>query len=218
LFRLRGAVPGPLERVVVPGVHTDVRIVSFAMVGDQIWAGTEEGILVRDRGTWHVLDKGSGLRGTAVSYLAPRADGRMCIAYREAIGVSCFRYEGGTLTAFEHIGRAQGLNAGMVYLVGEDRERRLWIGTGDGLDVATPQGIDHFDEADGVAGNDSAANAFLVDGDGSLWLGSTGGATHVFAQYYRRKRRAPRSSTAASAIARSRRPRSRSKHRTIITR
>jgi PAS domain S-box-containing protein len=192
LFRLRGAVPGPLERVVVPGVHPDVRTVSVAMVGDQVWAGTEEGILVLDGGTWHVLDKRSGLRGTAMSYLAPRADGRMCIAYREAIGVSCFRYDGGKATAFEHIGRAQGLNAGMVYLVGEDRERRLWIGTGDGLDVVTPQGIDHFDEADGVAGNDSAANAFLLDGDGSLWLGSTGGATHVFAQYYRGPPGAPR--------------------------
>jgi PAS domain S-box-containing protein len=192
LFRLRGAVPGPLERVVVPGVTAEVRIVSFAVVGDQMWAGTEEGILVRDHGTWHVLDKRAGLRGTAVCYLAPRADGRMCIAYREAIGLSCFRYESGTLTAFEHIGRPQGLSAGMVYLVGEDRERRLWIGTGDGLDVVTPQGIDHFDEADGVAGNDSAANAFLLDGDGSLWLGSTGGATHVFAQYYRGPPQPPR--------------------------
>jgi PAS domain S-box-containing protein len=192
MFRLPGAVPGPLERVIVPGVHADVRTVSFAVVGDQVWAGSEEGILVLDHGAWHVLDKRSGLRGAAVSYLAPRANGQMCIAYREAIGVSCFRYDGGKATAFVHVGRAQGLNAGMVYLVGEDRERRLWIGTGDGLDVVTPQGIDHFDEADGVAGNDSAANAFLLDGDGSLWLGSTGGATHVFAQYYRGPPNAPR--------------------------
>jgi len=192
LFRLRGAVPGPLERVIVPGVRPDVRAVSLAVVGDQVWAASEQGILVLDHGTWHVLDPRSGLRVAAVSYLAPRADGRMCVAYREAIGVSCFRYDGGKATAFEHIGRAQGLTTGMVYLVGEDRERRLWIGTGDGLDVVTPQGIDHFDEADGVAGNDSAANAFLLDGDGSLWFGSTGGATHVFAQDYHGPPRAPR--------------------------
>jgi PAS domain S-box-containing protein len=192
LFRLRGAVPGPLERVVIPGVRARARTLSLVVVGDQLWAGTEDGVIVLDHGAWHVLDRRSGLHGTAVSYLAPRADGRMCVAYREAIGVSCFRHDGVRATAVEQIGPAQGLAAGMVYLVGEDRDRRLWIGTGDGLDVVTPQGIDHFDEADGVAGNDSAATAFLADGDGSLWFGSSGGLTHVLAQFYQGPPAAPR--------------------------
>ena len=192
LFRLRGAVPGPLERVIVPGVHPDFRAVSFAVVGGQLWVGSEEGIVVLEGGTWHLLDRRSGLRGTATSYLLPRADGRMCVAYREAIGVSCFRYDSGGATAFEHIGPAQGLTTGMVYLFGEDRERRLWIGTGDGIDVVTPGGVDHFDQNDGVAGNDSSANAFLLDGDGSLWLGSSSGATHLRAQDYRGPPPAPR--------------------------
>jgi len=141
LFRLRGAVPGPLERVLVPGVTPEVRTVSFAVVGDRLWAGTEEGIIVLDRGRWRLLDASAGLRVTAVSYLAPRADGRMCIAYREAIGVSCFRYVGGEATAFEHIGQDQGLGAGMVYFVGEDRDHRLWIGTGNGLDVVSTRQV-----------------------------------------------------------------------------
>jgi PAS domain S-box-containing protein len=61
---------------------------------------------------------------------------------------------------------------------------RLWVGTGDGIDVVTDQGVDHLDERDGFAGNDSTATAFLMAPDGSLWLGATGGATHVLAQYY----------------------------------
>ena len=192
LFRLPGATPGPLERVIVPGVRRDFRAVSLAVVGHQLWVGSEEGVVVLDRNTWHLLDQRSGLRVTATSYLAPRADGRMCVAYREAIGVSCFRYDRGTASAFEHIGPAQGLTTGMVYLVGEDREHRLWIGTGDGVDVVTPSGIDHFDNSDGIAGNDSSANAFLLDSDGSLWLGASGGATHLLAQYYRGPPTAPR--------------------------
>ncbi|HEY6178136.1 MAG TPA: two-component regulator propeller domain-containing protein, partial [Kofleriaceae bacterium] len=184
LFRVRGAVPGPLEPVVIPGVRPNARTLSLAVVGDRLWAGSEAGVLVLDHGTWHVIDQRAGLRLNAVSYLAPRADGRMCVAYREAIGVSCFRYDDGNATGFEHIGPPQGLAAGMVYLAGEDRDGRLWIGTGDGLDVVLQNGVDHFDEADGVAGNDSAATAFFRDGDGSLWLGASGGLTHVFAQYY----------------------------------
>jgi PAS domain S-box-containing protein len=186
LFRLRGAVlPGPLERVLVPGVRPDFRAVSLAVVGGQLWVGSEEGVVVLDRGAWHLLDRRSGLRDTATSYLAPRADGRMCVAYRESIGVSCFRYDNGAATAFEHIGPEEGLASGMVYLFGEDREQRLWIGSGNGVDVVTPSGIDHFDNSDGIAGNDSSANAFLLDGDGSLWLGSSGGVTHLLAQRYR---------------------------------
>src|SRR6185436_11492753 len=102
----------------------------------------------------------------------------------EAVGVVCFRYDGGAVSALQNIGPEQGLTTGMAYFLGEDRQQRLWIGTGDGIDVVTPRGIDHFDDSDGLAGNDSASNAFMVDSDGSLWLGSTGGATHVLAQFY----------------------------------
>src|SRR5262249_23302320 len=108
----------------------------------------------------------------------------MCASYSEAIGVSCFRYRDGKIADFEHIRPVDGLTSGMAYFLGEDRARRLWVGTGDGVDVVTPGGIDHFDESDGLAGNDSAASAYLVDGDGSLWLGSTGGAAPVDTQAY----------------------------------
>jgi PAS domain S-box-containing protein len=116
----------------------------------------------------------------------------MCASYSEAIGVSCFRYDAGQISAFEHITPRDGLTSGMAYFLGEDRKQRLWVGTGDGVDIVTPDGIDHFDESDGLAGNDSAASAFMVDGDGSLWLGSTGGASHVYAQFYDGPPRAPR--------------------------
>jgi PAS domain S-box-containing protein len=80
----------------------------------------------------------------------------------------------------------------MVYFLGEDSRRRLWIGTGDGVDVVTSQGIDHFDDSDGLAGNDASAKAFMADDDGSVWLGEGGGATHVFAQDYDGPPQAPR--------------------------
>jgi ligand-binding sensor domain-containing protein len=68
----------------------------------------------------------------------------------------------------------------------------LWVGTGAGVDVVTPRGIDHFDQSDGNAGDDSTATAFFADHDGSIWVGATGGATHVFAQYYRGPLEPPR--------------------------
>jgi PAS domain S-box-containing protein len=201
LFRLRGAVPGPIERVVVPGAETATWFASIVVVGDQLWtAPAPGGAAVLDHGTWHVFDSRSGLRSSSIAYLAARRDGRMCGAYHEAIGLSCFRYAGGVLRDVEHIASDQGLTTARVYFLGEDRDGRLWVGTGDAVDVITPQGIDHFDDSDGLAGNDSSATAFLLDRDGSLWLGANGGATHVLAQYYARPPAAPRTEFVAGRL------------------
>jgi PAS domain S-box-containing protein len=192
LYRLRGAVPGPLELVAIPGVHADARFASLAVTGGRLWTATNDGIAVRDRGAWRVFRADAGFRSTRVRRVIARADGRLCASYHEAIGVSCFRYDGATVSDFEHIDPATGLTTGMVYFLGEDPQRRLWIGTGNGVDVVTPNGIDHFDEADGLVGNDSAAMAFMADDDGSIWLGASGGVTHVFSQHYDGPPRPPR--------------------------
>jgi signal transduction histidine kinase/ligand-binding sensor domain-containing protein/ActR/RegA family two-component response regulator len=182
--RLPGAVPGALEHVSIPGVRPDSWFASLAVVGTAVWAAGEHGVAVLDHGRWHVFDERAGLRSSAVRYVIPRADGRMCVSYDQAIGTSCFRRDGDRLADIQHIDTSTGLVAGMVYFLGEDHRGRLWIGTGAGVDVVTEHGIDHFDSGDGLAGDDSAATAFFADRDGALWLGAAGGATHLLAQYY----------------------------------
>ena len=193
LFRLPRAVPGPLERISIPGIPGDARFAALTVGDGEIWTAAAPGsMLMFDHGVWQSFGAADGFHAAPMSFVMQRADGRFCAAYAEAIGLTCFRYDGHAVTDLEHIGRAQGLTSGMVYSIGEDPEHRLWVGTGDGVDVITPRGVDHFDESDGLAGNDTAAMAFLVEPDGSLWLGSSGGATHVFAQYYGGPPPAPR--------------------------
>ena len=193
VFRLPGAVPGRIEHEPPPGGQPGMRVAALAVVGDRLWAAAAPGgVLVRDRGAWRAFGRADGLLADRVSVVAGRSDGRICAAYEDALGVTCFGYDGRTLTNLEHIGPAEGLVTGMVYALGEDRARRLWIGTGAGLDVVTERGIDHLDDRDGIAGNDSTAHGFFLDRDGSLWLGSSGGATHLFAQDYPGPPPAPR--------------------------
>jgi len=185
LFRLAGARPGPLGRVAIPGVDPRSRISQLLYVDSRLWATTEQGLAVRDDGDdWRVFATRDGLRDTATRSVVRRADGRMCVSYAEAIGLSCFDFDGEHLTGFEHFGEPEGLASGVVYFFGEDREARLWVGTGNGVDVLTSRGIDHFGEEDGLVGDDSAAAAFFADTDGSIWLGATGGVSHVMAQHY----------------------------------
>jgi PAS domain S-box-containing protein len=184
LFRLPGAVPGRLEPVVIPGVPPDACFSSLIVAEGRLWAASTSGIAVLEAGRWRVFGAGDGLRSSSVRYLAHTHDHAYCVAYSDPIGLSCFELAGPALSAIRHIGVPEGLATGAVYFLGEDPRHHLWVGTGDGVDVLTPRGVEHFSMADGLAGDDQAATALLVDGDGSLWLGSTGGASHVRAERY----------------------------------
>ena len=185
LYRLPGAVPGPLERVTIPGIPDDAKFNTLTLAEGRLWASSSNGIAVRDGGIWHVYGASSGFASMGMRYLVNTHDHEYCIAYIEAIGVTCYEVRGLAISKLRNIGVADGMITGSVYYLGSDQQHRLWIGTGDGVDVVTPQGIDHFGESDGLAGNDSTANAFMSDSDGSVWLGSTGGVTHVHAERYR---------------------------------
>src|SRR5262249_54211020 len=180
LYRLPHAVPGPLVPVHVPGIRDRAQFGSVLVVGEQLWiTAAPGGVAVHDQGTWKLFDQTSGLRSSSPSYLVARGDGRLCTMYTEALGVTCFRYDTGHLVEIAHIGAPEGLTTGKVYFLGEDLDHRLWIGTGFGVNVLTPRGMDHFDDSDGLAGNDSASQSLFLDSDGSLWLGATGGGSPV---------------------------------------
>ncbi len=75
----------------------------------------------------------------------------------------------------QHVGLGNGLQNGLVYQLGEDRNGRLWVGTGQGVDVFDAHGVEHFGQARGMAGDDCDATAFLADADGDVWIGTSTG-------------------------------------------
>jgi PAS domain S-box-containing protein len=200
LFRLAGALPGRPERVTVPGTRDDTRYISMILVDGRLWVGGEAGLAVLDHGQWHLFDHGSGFRATAMRHVIRRHDGRMCVSFTDVDGLTCFRSDGISVSELRDISLADGLTSGRIYFLGEDSEQRLWIGTGDGVDVVTAGGADHFSETDGLAGNDSAARAFFEDDDGSVWLGSSTGLSHLLAQHYRGPPAPPRTALVQSLL------------------
>jgi signal transduction histidine kinase len=55
---------------------------------------------------------------------------------------------------------------------------RLWYGTDHGLFVLDHGQWRHFDRSNGLLWNDLDTQGFLLDADGSVWLGSSAGLTH----------------------------------------
>ncbi len=185
LYHRAQTSPGPFSFVPPPPGSERGWISSIVRTSDTLWVSGRGGLVSRRGGAWTSYASRDGLLDSRTSYLVARRDGRVCVAYDEALGLTCFRERDGELTEVRSLAPEDGLSAGLVYFLGEDAAGRLWIGTGAGVDVQDSAGaIDHFTSRDGLAGDDSNANAFFSDVDGSVWLGSSTGLSRVHARHY----------------------------------
>src|SRR5438105_757847 len=143
----------------------------------RIWATGQHGLARRSRdGVWKRFTTRDGLTRDHVSYIREASNGDLLVAYFEPFGVARIRAVGDTI----HI--AQTLDVNKVYIVGEDKQHRLWIGTGAGVDVLAATGVDHFTVGDGLAGDDTDAQAFLCDERGEVFVGTSSGFSRFVAR------------------------------------
>ncbi len=162
----RERIPGGSEHEVFSQLATDRQ--------GRLWAAGSEGLSVRDGHTWRRLTRTDGLVANSTAYLVARASGEICVAYTDAFGITCFRYDGHA-RELRHLTRATGLSNDKIYVLGEDAHGRLYAGMGIGIDVIDGATIEHFSTASGLAGNDCAATACLADPGGTVMIGTTRG-------------------------------------------
>jgi hypothetical protein len=82
-------------------------------------------------------------------------------------------YSKGTPFHVAYLGVEQGLNSNRVHDLIEDRQGRIWIGTGNGVSVYDGTGLMHFSSAQGLLGGN--VRCVLEDSKGRIWLGTMGG-------------------------------------------
>lgn len=141
----------------------------------RLWVTGQQGLLLRDGGRWQRFTMKDGLLRNHVSYIAELRSGNLCLSYFEPLGIIQFKLNGGKLQVLDRISQATGLASDKIYLIGEDIKRNLWIGTGLGVDVLSPEGVLHFSKDDGMAGDDVDAMAMLAEKDGALFIGTSSG-------------------------------------------
>jgi diguanylate cyclase (GGDEF)-like protein len=174
------------QRQSIPGGHGRERFDDvWVDASGRVWACGEFGLAVLEAGDWKRITSRDGLRVDHVSYLRGMKDGTLVMAYFEPMGVCRARYQGGRFQVLEHLDSRIPPDR-TVYLVGEDARQHLWLGTGRGVDILLPDGtVDHFNQADGLAGDDVNSMAFLAEPDGDVWIGTSSGLAHFNAQAYR---------------------------------
>jgi signal transduction histidine kinase/CheY-like chemotaxis protein len=75
----------------------------------------------------------------------------------------------------DHVTKKDGLPGDYVLFLGLDSRRRLWVGTGSGVAVQSSGKWIVYTHDDGLVWDDCAANGFLGEPDGTVWIGSLKG-------------------------------------------
>ncbi len=140
----------------------------------RMWVGSTGGLYRWDRGHWARFTTADGLRADGVTHIAETDDGAIWVGYREPLGLSRLTLAGGGMSA-QHYSTKDGLASDYILFLGLDSQRRLWAGTDQGVNVSVQGGWAHYTRQDGLVWDDCAANAFLAEPGGSVWIGTLKG-------------------------------------------
>ena len=166
----RIAVPGGTDQEWFRGLCQDAQ--------GRIWAAGGNGLARFENGQWTRFTTKEGLLGNWVEGVAASASGDIWVYYNLGLGVSRLRFGANDALQVIHFDRSNGLRSEGVYLVGIDREDRVWVGGDQGLDRFDGQRWAHLNRTQGLVWDDCDQNAFFADSDGGVWIGTSKGVAH----------------------------------------
>lgn len=141
----------------------------------QLWATSDHGIFKLDANGWHAIDAGGF--GTRPDLIAADWKGNLWVA-GPSQDLMKLRVDGTKVVSAEHIGRPPLMSEGIVALL-VDHRGRLWVGEDAGVTVYDGQTWRSFTQDDGLIWNDTDSFAISEDRDGSMWIGTSAGLSHL---------------------------------------
>jgi signal transduction histidine kinase/CheY-like chemotaxis protein/streptogramin lyase len=147
----------------------------------RVWAGGALGLAMREGGRWRVYTQQDGLSSGFVGYLAAHPDGTIWIGYRENVGISAARLEGGRLK-LTHVRARDGLSSDQAISLAVDGRGWVWLGTDRGLSVWNGVNWKSYSSQEGLIWNDCDGDALLAARDGTIWIGTSRGLAHFLGE------------------------------------
>ncbi|MGD0731311.1 MAG: diguanylate cyclase [Terracidiphilus sp.] len=142
---------------------------------NHLWATSEQNLYRLDGTNWHRID--TGLFGGKYDQIAADRAGNVWVT-GDFPGVMRLRVEGDRVTVSEQISRPKLLSEETVSLL-VDRRGWLWVGQDAGITVFDGRNWRSFTQDDGLIWNDCDSSALIEDKDGSMWIGTSGGLSHM---------------------------------------
>ena len=172
--------------VVQPGA-TRVEAMTLPVVGEitdavedaegAIWVAAQGGLLRWSDARWIMLKIDDDHARAGFSSVAA-AGGGWLWAGGASHGLMRLHIEG------ERVDHAEWIQEPMVaqastYFTEMDARGWIWVGTDAGVAVFDGRVWRRFSQRDGVIWNDTNQNGGFIDADGSVWVGTSGGLTHI---------------------------------------
>ncbi len=152
------------------------RVADLCVDGNgHLWAAADQGVFMLDEKGWHRIDLGS--QGPSPDLIAVDQKGYMWTggASQELLRQ---RLEGYRVVETEHVGRPPLLSEQAVSLM-VDHRGWVWVGQDAGLTVFDGSAWHSYTQDDGLLWNDTDSFALSEDTDGSMWIGTSGGLSHL---------------------------------------
>ena len=142
----------------------------------RLWFAGEAGLFRFDRSQWtrvHVTGTPSSQNFTHLDVL-PGGDLYLSGNFD---GLWHGRVSGNTV-AMQHV-TDELLDTTRIYFIRHDLRGWLWIGGTDGVELFNGQRWRRLTQDDGLVWDDIGENAFFEDNDGSVWIGTSNGISHI---------------------------------------
>lgn len=171
-------------QVVLPGGMPTEQINQLATApGGRLWVSGNQGLALFDGRGWRRLGVADGLLEKEIETITPIDADNLWVSYWNVTGLSHLRITGNTVKAVAQFKGPKALVGDTIYSMGLDRSGIAWLGTALEIKRWRSNHVERFGRADGLPGNDAAANGFWADADGDVWFGLSNGLAHFHARF-----------------------------------
>jgi signal transduction histidine kinase/ligand-binding sensor domain-containing protein len=158
-------------RIALRSVGGDRVMRSLVCTGQEVWMGTDSGLVRLKDGQETLYTTKNGLADDVILSLAEGQDGVMWAGTRNGFS----RLRNGS---FESYGYRDGLSQNAVFAVREDREGSLWVATKNGLNQFLDGAATRYTRSEGLPSDDMGP--LFEDHRGVLWAGTLDGGLARF--------------------------------------
>jgi diguanylate cyclase (GGDEF)-like protein len=142
-----------------------------------LWVTSDHGLFKHDDKGWHAIDPGTS--GARPDLIAVDWNGDVWAA-GPSQDLMRLHVNGYKVVQADHIGHPPLMSEEIVSLV-VDHRGWLWVGEDAGVTVYDGHRWRSFTQDDGLIWNDTDSFAMTEDRDGSMWIGTSGGLSHLIA-------------------------------------
>jgi len=167
-----GFRPGPM----LAGLPESDILSHVASDGTQDWFLTGRGAFRAGRNAWEPLRDPQG-KPVRIDRTAAFVDPAHLWA-ADSRGIAVYAVRGAVATLAQRFDPST-IDGGNVVFIRAEAGRRVWIGTDRGLFIHESGRWIHIDRSNGLLWNDIDEGAFLVEPDGTAWIGTSAGATRL---------------------------------------